>query len=69
MSITTAFDRLSGKEQQAIIKTMREVRESRKKDPGNKFFKQPQGLRNVALSYLKKKLNEEHGKGNIILQI
>lgn len=48
---------------------MREVRESRKKDPGNKFFKQPQGLRKVALSYLEKKLKEEHGKGNVILQI
>ncbi len=69
MSITTAFDRLLSKEREAIIKTMREVRESRKKDPGNKFFKQPQGLRKVALSYLEKKLKEEHGKGNVILQI
>lgn len=68
MSITTAFDRLSGEERLVIVKTMREIRESRKKDPDKKLFKQPRGLRNVALNYLKKKLGEEHGKKNIILQ-
>jgi hypothetical protein len=67
MSIATVFDRLSGKEQQTIIKTLREIRESRKKDPEGKLFKQPEGLRKVALNYLMKQLEEEHGKGTIIL--